>query len=103
MSERNILEFYTKDDLQKHFGHSNPSLEERIEHFKFLWFYFSADKELDMCQISGNKMSKVLMSEIRKELGPFNCVIRGYRMRFRYEEDLLVTKLKYTNYGSAND
>lgn len=93
---KGLKDFYTKEELIKHFGHENPDISERTEHFKFLWFYFSEDKELDMSQVCG-PLSKSESSKIRQHLGPFNCVVRGFRLRFRYEEDMLFIKLKYSD------
>lgn len=93
-----LLKFYTPEKLMKVFGTVTPTLNERTDYFDGLWFLFGEENEINVLSLLVPKeYSRTdFVSKLRKEYGPFNVVRRGFRMRFRSQEDAVLVKLKYS-------
>jgi hypothetical protein len=89
---KGLREFYTDAELKARFGTVNPTLEQRTNEFQLLWHLFGEHNEVDADNLD---ITRQQISLERKQLGAFNLITKGTRLRFRNKEDMVYFKLKY--------
>lgn len=92
-SDKLITPFYSDEDKLKYFGKLDATLEERTEVFNELWDEFQ-NNHLHLAQLCSMPVADI--NNIRREIGPFNMIRKGSRLRFRTREDMTYVILKYS-------
>lgn len=91
---------YSDEELIEAFGHTKPTVPERVAFFDKKWDAWDENQLLIRKWDKTNTIRQLPPLYIRKEFGLLNIVINfaGTKIRFKYKEDKLLAKIKYSEY-----
>ena len=85
---------YSRKDLRKIFGNEYPSITEREQWFAKHWRRWR-NNSLKYTDTNQRFEYHLIKDFIRKNLKPFEIVIRGKEIRFKNKSDMVFLKLKF--------